>query len=161
MKSCTIVSTTMVALLALSAEPVPAADRSEPIRAEAAKPAMRDVTFDAVKLDMKKGDAFKKSLLTDSVKKLDGKPIRIRGYILPSFQQSGIKQFVLVRDNMECCFGPGAALYDCVMVELDPGKVTEYAVRPIAVEGVFNIRERIGPDDRTIAIYHLQGSAVK
>src|SRR5205807_706348 len=83
-----------------------AAERAEPVKAEAAKPAVRDVTFDAVKLDMKKGDTFKKSLLTESVKKLDGKPIRIRGYILPSFQQSGIKQFVLVRDNMECCFGP-------------------------------------------------------
>ena len=50
-------------------------------------------------------------MLTPAVKKLTGKPIRIRGYILPSFQQAGIKQFVLVRDNMQCCFGPGQAAY--------------------------------------------------
>ena len=43
---------------------------------------------------------------------LEKQAVRIRGYILPSFQQAGLTQFVLVRDNQECCFGPGAALHD-------------------------------------------------
>ncbi len=47
---------------------------------------------------------------------MNKKNVRVRGFILPSFQQSGITQFVLVRDNQECCFGPGAALHDCVVV---------------------------------------------
>ena len=64
-------------------------------------------------------------------------PIRIRGYILPSFQQSGLTQFVLVRDNMECCFGPGAALFDCIVVQMAEGKTAEYTIRPVAVEGEF------------------------
>jgi hypothetical protein len=44
-------------------------------------------------------------MLTKEIEAMDGQLIRIRGYMLPSFQQSGIKKFVLVRDNMECCFG--------------------------------------------------------
>jgi hypothetical protein len=121
----------------------------------------RSVTFDDIKFEMKKGDEFKEPMLTDEIRKLVDRPISIRGYILPSFQQSGITQFVLVRDNLECCFGPGAALYDCILVEMTGGASTSYSVRPVTVEGVFSVRELRGPDGKHLAIYHLQGKSVK
>ncbi len=121
----------------------------------------KDLTFDDIKFEMKKGDPFKRAMLTEKIEKLDGKSVRLRGYILPSFQQSGITQFVLVRDNLECCFGPGAALYDCILVEMEMGKSTSYTVRPIAVEGIFTINEFKGPDGKHLAIYHLKGQHVK
>lgn len=123
-------------------------------------PAVKDVTFDEVKLEMKKGDPYDASLLTPKVKQLDGKPIRIRGYILPSFQQTGIKQFVLVRDNMECCFGPGALLHDCILVEMTAPATATFSVRPVSVEGTFSIRE-VKFDGKYLAIYHLDGKEVK
>ena len=110
---------------------------------------------------MQKDDTFKLSMITPTVEKLDHTPIRIRGYILPSFQQTGLTQFVLVRDNMECCFGPGAALYDCIVVEMADGKTADFTTRPVAVEGVFSIQEVRGPDDRCLAIYHLDGDKVR
>jgi len=121
----------------------------------------RSVTFDDIKFEMKKGDEFKEKMLTDEIRKLVDKPISIRGYILPSFQQSGITQFVLVRDNLECCFGPGAALYDCVLVEMTGGASTSYSVRPVTVEGVFSVKELRGPDGKHLAIYYMQGKSVK
>jgi len=128
-------------------------------RADAA--GVKEVTFDAVKLNLKKGDAYDPSLLTKEVHQLDGKQIRIRGYILPSFQQSGIKQFVLVRDNMECCFGPGALLHDCILVEMIAPATTEFTVRPVSVVGIFTVREIKGPDGNYLAIYHLDGKEVE
>src|SRR5581483_10952189 len=98
---------------------------------------------------------------TPAVKKLTGKPIRIRGYILPSFQQNGIKKFVLVRDNMQCCFGPGAALYDCIVVDMAEGASADFTVRPVSVEGVFNVDEVVGAEGNTLAVYHLDGKEVK
>ena len=121
----------------------------------------RDITFDTLKFEMTKGDPFERKMLTEGIEKLVGMPIRIRGYILPSFQQKGIKQFVLVRDNMECCFGPGAALYDCILVEMVGDATTEFSVRPVTVEGVFTIKELKGPDGKHLAIYHLDGKSVK
>ena len=121
----------------------------------------KSVTFDDVKLDLKKGDAYTPAVLTPKVKQLDGKPISIRGYILPSFQQTGIKQFVLVRDNMECCFGPGALLHDCILVEMTAPATATFTVRPVSVEGTFSIRELLGPDGKHLAIYHLDGKEVK
>ena len=120
-----------------------------------------NITFDDIKLEMKKGGTFQRSMLTERINKLAGKPVRIRGYILPSYQQRGIVQFVLVRDNMECCFGPGAALYDCVLVEMQPGTSASYTVRPVAVTGVFSIHEIKGPDGKHLAIYHLAGQTVQ
>lgn len=129
--------------------------------ANAEKAAAKDVTFDDIKLELKKGEPFDPSCLTPKVKGLDGKAIRIRGFILPSFQQSGIRQFVLVRDNQECCFGPGALLHDCVLVEMIPPATTEYSTRAVSVEGAFSIRELKGPDGKHLAIYHLDGIEVK
>ncbi len=121
----------------------------------------QDVTFDDIKFEIEKGAPFKRTMLTEKIEKLSDSPIKIRGYILPSFQQKGIKQFVLVRDNMECCFGPGAALYDCILVEMSPGKSASFTVRPVSVEGKFEISEFIGPDGKHLAIYRIVGEEVK
>jgi len=123
--------------------------------------ALRDVSFDDIKLDMQKGDPFSRDLLPSRVTSLEGTPIRIRGYILPSFQQTGLTQFVLVRDNMECCFGPGALLHDCVVVRMKPGKTASFSIRPVAVTGTFRVDELRGPDGRHLAIYALDGEAVE
>jgi hypothetical protein len=156
-------STTAAASSTTLSTPTPAAPekRAAPRPAAAARPqAIRDITFDTVKLDMKKGDPFKRSLITTAIEKLDGSRIRIRGYILPPFQQSGLTRFVLVRDNMACCFGPGAAIYDSMFVELKPGLTIDYTIAPIAVEGTFNIREVEGIGGKPISIYHVTAEKV-
>ncbi len=130
------------------------------LRADSPEVKTKDITFDDIKFEMKKGDPFERSLVTNKIEKLSGETIRIRGYMLPSFQQRGITQFVLVRDNMECCFGPGAALYDCIVVEMKETTAT-FTIRPIAVEGTFKIEEFHDPEGNVLAIYHLDGTKVK
>ena len=122
---------------------------------------VRDISFDDVKLPLEKGDPFTPDILPESVTALVQKKVRIRGYILPSFQQRGIENFVLVRDNMECCFGPGALLHDCVVVRMQPGKTTDFSIRPVAVTGTFRIEELKGPDGRHLAVYALDGERVE
>ncbi len=121
----------------------------------------QDITFDDIKFEMKKGTPFKRKMLTKKVVALDEKPVTIRGYILPGFQQKGITQFVLVRDNMECCFGPGAALYDCILVEMVKGTTASFTVRPVSVTGKFTISEFEDFEGNTLAIYRIDGEAVK
>ncbi len=116
---------------------------------------VRDVTFDAVKLDMKKGDPYDPKFLTPRVKQLDGNRIRVRGYIFPPPRQTGLTRFVLVRDNQQCCFGPGAALYDSMIVDMAPDNSIDYTLTPIVVEGTFTLRPVRFPDGKYIAIYHL------
>jgi hypothetical protein len=120
-----------------------------------------DKTFDDIKFTMEVGEAFQRKMLTPAIEAMIGQRIRIRGYILPTAQQRGFKQFVLVRDNQECCFGPGAALVDCIFVEMQPGKTAEFSIRPVAVLGTFAIQEIIGPDGKHLAIYHLDAEEVR
>lgn len=120
-----------------------------------------DKSFDDITFDIEPDAPFERSMLTPEIEALDGRRIRIRGYILPTAQKRGIKQFVLVRDNMECCFGPGAALYDCILISMVPGSTAEFSIRPVAVEGTFQIKEFKGFDGKHLAVFHLEGEKVK
>ena len=125
------------------------------------KKRLKDISFDDVKFDIVKGTPFKRSMLTKEIEAMDGQLIRVRGYMLPSFQQSGIKKFVLVRDNMECCFGPGAAIFDCIIVEMQGSSSASFSVRPLAVEGIFTVSEFKGPDGKHLSVYAIKGRSVK
>ncbi len=127
----------------------------------AAEGRIRDISFDDVKLPLAKGDPYTADVVPDTVKALERQRVRIRGYILPSFQQRGITQFVLVRDNMECCFGPGALLHDCIVVRMVPGASTDFSIRPVAVTGVFRFEELKGPDGKHLAVYAMDGEDVR
>jgi hypothetical protein len=118
-----------------------------------------DKTFDDLRFEMTPGERFRRSMLTKQIEAMAGQRIRIRGFILPTPQKSGITTFVLVRDNQECCFGQGAALYDCILVEMKPGKTAEFSIRPVAAEGVFDIREFV-VGGKHMAIYHLDAESV-
>lgn len=122
-----------------------------------------ETTFDDIKFDMEKTELFQRSMLTPKIEALAGQRINIRGYMFPTSTKNGITQFVLVRDNLECCFGPGAALFDCVLVRMAPGKTTTYPgpYRSIAVEGKFDVQELPGPEGRPLAIYQMTGEAVQ
>ena len=120
-----------------------------------------DKTFDDLRFEMDLDERFRREMLSDAIEELAGQHIRIRGFILPTAQKRGLKQFVLVRDNQECCFGQGAALFDCILVEMAAGKTAEFTIRPVAVAGTFDIREFLGLDDRHLAIYHLDADSVE
>lgn len=123
-----------------------------------------EVTFDDLKFEMEKGGSFNRSMLTKDIEALNKKEIRIRGYILPAsvFKQSGIDEFVLVRDNMECCFGPGAMLFDSIIIQMEKGKTADFTTRPVAVKGKFEIKEFKYPEtEEHYAIYRMIASEVK
>jgi hypothetical protein len=125
------------------------------------KAKLNDITFDSLKFDIEPDAKFDTNLLTKEINDLNGQKVRLRGYIRPSVKQKGITNFVFVRDNQECCFGPGAAIYDCVLVSLDKDKSTEYTVRPVSVVGEFYLKEFIGPNGNTWAIFRMRNAIVE
>lgn len=136
-----------------------------------AKKAKGDINFDDLKFDIEKDEAFSDEKLNEDVEELDGRNVKLRGYILPAtiFNTKNIDRFVLVRDNQECCFGPGAALYDCVIVEMQGDRKAEFSVLPVTVEGKFEIDTKsykyppgAGPRGAThMAIFRIRGLKVK
>ncbi|MEZ6088639.1 MAG: DUF3299 domain-containing protein [Pirellulaceae bacterium] len=123
-----------------------------------------EISFDTILFEMDKEEPFEPSMITKEIRALEGKVVKIRGFILPAsvFQQVGIKQFVLVRDNQECCFGPGAALYDCIMVKMAGDNSATFSTRPVAVKGKFRVTDEYRyPNGKYMAIYEMEATEVE
>jgi hypothetical protein len=122
---------------------------------------LNDLSFDDLTFEMEPEDDFERSMLTEEIVGYHKSKVRLRGFIRPTMRQDNISKFIFVRDNKECCFGPGAALYDCVLVQLEEGLTTEFTVRPITITGEFYLREYEGPDGKVWAIYRLRNAVVE
>ena len=120
-----------------------------------------DLSFDDLVFEMEEDEIFDREMLTEEINSYNGTTIRLKGFIRPTTRQDGITKFIFVRDNKECCFGPGAALFDCVLVRLAEGESTEYTVRPITIHGEFLISEFHGPGDRVFAVYRMKNAIVE
>jgi hypothetical protein len=92
---------------------------------------------------------------------LDGKRIRIRGFMKPSSVAEGLPQFLLVRSTDMCCFGPKGKVYHMIAVLLKPPATTSYIeLKPFDVVGKFHI-EKIELDPGTVfLLYHLEDAAI-
>lgn len=86
------------------------------------------------------------------LKALDGQRIRIRGFMYPTFEATGLRYFTLARDNGICCFVRQPLIYDVIGVDLADGVTTDYIDnKPFDVEGVF----RILPEADDTELYQL------
>ena len=141
---------------------IPTANEPKPevIGKDAEDPSV-ELTFADLKFDKEFDKAFERSLLPEKVKALEGKEITLSGYMRPSFKASGLSGFIFVRDIKENCFGPNAAIYDSVMVQMKKGTQTDYLARPLKIRGTFFLEERKGPDGKPWGIYNLKNTTIE
>jgi hypothetical protein len=74
-----------------------------------------------------------------SARELDGKKVFIKGYMYPSSQMTGIREFVLCRDNGTCCFGGQPKLSDMIQVNLKEPLALDYQTGLRHVAGTFRV----------------------
>jgi hypothetical protein len=91
---------------------------------------------------------------------LNGKTVRIRGFMKPGLVITGIPQFMLVRDTGLCCFGPKGKIYDMIATTLKPPTTTDYIeLRPFDVVGRFRI-ELLEEDGIIFGLYYLDDAKI-
>ena len=71
---------------------------------------------------------------------LDGKRVFIKGFVFPGKQKEGIKTFVLVRDQGDCCFGGNPKLTDRIQVTLNDPLRLKFHTRLHGVAGIFHVK---------------------
>lgn len=92
---------------------------------------------------------------------LHGQTVRLRGWMFPTPVESGLEQFLFVRDNEICCFGREAKVYDKVGVRLKPGTTTHYIQgRPFDVTGRFTIHPYVDRSGTLQLLYHIVDAEV-
>lgn len=111
-------------------------------------------------LNMEPVTADATELMPAWLKELNGKPIRIRGFMYPTFEPSGIEQFVLARDNQICCFGRDPKIYDLIAIQMKSGKTTNYIPnRPFDVAGIFRI-EMLEEGGKPLGLYWISDAEI-
>ena len=98
-------------------------------------------------------------MVPDTARTMDGRNVLLKGYIYPGKQQTGITQFLLVRDQGDCCFGGNPKITDRVLVQLkDPGhpKGINFSSRLTKIAGRFVIRPMSAPGMDGGVLYHLE-----
>lgn len=120
-----------------------------------------DITFDDLRLEMPVRTLFDPSMLTDRIRALDGREVRIRGFIYSGgvYQQTGITSFPLVM-NTACKFGPQGLAYCVMLVELADGVTADFTTRPVTVEGTLSVQP-FNSGGFTWSVYHVRGRRVR
>ena len=91
---------------------------------------------------------------------LDGRRVRLRGFMFPPFTATGLRGFVLARDNEICCFGRDPKIYDIIPVEMREGVTTDYIEgRPFDVAGVFHV-EPEADDGELYQLFYITDAVV-
>ncbi len=126
---------------------------------------VRDIIFDDLEFEIEPDQHYEPEMLTDKIRKLDGKKVILRGFMDSSsiFQRKGIKQFVLIRDNSICCFGPGAKIYHNVQIDMDGKASAEFpGLKPMEIEGKFSIKPWTNPGDgKVYSVFHILATKAK
>ena len=120
-----------------------------------------DITFEDLDFDIEADAPFDRDLLTEEIEALHGTKVRLRGFMLPAYSEEGIDEFVLVKDNQICCFGPGARICHNAMVAMVPGRFASYTTRVVIVEGEFRIEEWTGPDGVVYSCFRIIATSVE
>jgi hypothetical protein len=142
---------------------VPAA--TKPLVAEPASPPAeigpRTIRWDEIDLPLGPEAKFEPWMLTTFLRDLDGRNVRIVGYMYGDlFQPTNIREFKLVRHS-DCQFGAAGHPGHLIFIELTDSLRTSFTTEPIAVEGTFHIRPFTGPDGRTWALYRMDVTKIE
>jgi hypothetical protein len=78
-------------------------------------------------------------VLPPSATELDRHKVFIKGYVYPSKDMIGIRQFVLCRDKGDCCFGGNPKLTDRILVNLTGDLQLQYTPKQYRVAGTFHV----------------------
>jgi len=98
--------------------------------------------------------------LPERITRFDGRDVSIVGYMIPGeLEGNEVRDFMLVRDLMSCCFGgsPNADEWiDVVMVE---GELAVYhPFLPMRVEGRMSLGGAVDDAGFAVGIFHLEAS---
>ena len=94
------------------------------------------------------------------VKALDGKHIRITGYMAAVDQVDQINHFSLQGNLFVCACGGPIHLQHTVYVKIANGKTIEFSENPIIVEGVLHVAER-REEGYIIGLFDLDAASVR
>jgi len=79
----------------------------------------------------------------------------------PGSRQHGITEFVLCRDQGDCCFGGQPKITDRVIVRLADPEGIDFTPRLVKIAGRFRVEPAGAPELGGGVLYHLDGASAR
>ena len=100
--------------------------------------------------------------IPETAYELEGQRVFIRGYMYPTRQQTGLKTFVMSRDNGVCQYClPNPKITDQVFIELAGDREAAYTTRMIGVGGIFSLKLEDPKKKYGGVVYHLEADYLR
>lgn len=102
------------------------------------------------------GDVANKCI-PDNIKKMDGKLVQVRGFMLPLKIDAGyVTEFLIMRNQSACCFGTAPKLTEIVDIKLTGKGVDAIMDQPVTVKGRLHVGT-VREDGYITCIYKMDG----
>jgi hypothetical protein len=98
--------------------------------------------------------------ISDAARDFDGQRVFIKGYVLAGNRTKGIRTFILVRDQGDCCFGGNPKLTDRILVQLKDGETFNYTDRLQKLAGRFQVKPGQAVDVAGDVVYQLDDAEI-
>jgi hypothetical protein len=96
----------------------------------------------------------------EDVLKLNGAPVRLRGFMVPLTEADRVTEFALVPSLVACCFGQPPQIQHTIVVHLPKGQVVSYTQNEVMVEGPLHVEEK-KDDGFVVSLFELDCTSVK
>lgn len=95
--------------------------------------------------------------IPDAIRKLDGKVVRIRGFMMPVREEAGkATEFLITRGQPSCCFGGATTMTEFVTVTSAGKGVTENMDDAVAIEGTLHVA-LVVEGGSVVGVYKMDG----
>jgi len=94
----------------------------------------------------------------------DGKKVFVRGYVRPSNKKKKLKQFIMVGDWGQCCFGGNPKMTDVIGVSILIDDTVDYGLGIRKIGGTFRLNKnlkRTGDDEVPVIVYEIEADYVR
>ena len=83
---------------------------------------------------------------SEKAKELDGKKVFIKGYVRPGAKRTNLKEFILVGDFGDCCFGGNPKITEVVAVNITSDDIIDHSYFLRKIGGVFRLDSEFSSD---------------
>jgi hypothetical protein len=97
----------------------------------------------------------------DTALAANGRDVLLKGYMYPGKQTRDVRQFLLVRDQGDCCFGGNPKITDRVLVQLAAPAGIDFTPRLVKIAGRFQVRPAGAPEIGGGVLYHLEDARLR
>ncbi len=109
-------------------------------------------------------EANSKTAYSQKAVELDGNRVFIKGYVLPSDRQKNLKDFILVGDFGDCCFGGSPKITHIIAVSFQNEDRIDYSWRKRHIGGIFRLNKntkRTSQKEAPRALYSIEADYLK